>query len=71
MPCDRCENLGYTEYSLTSLDKEQNMSTARIFPSSEFLQPTDGDPHRSVVTESPDAIVGLFRLCRRRLLDIN
>ncbi|MDM9379361.1 cupin domain-containing protein [Chlorogloeopsis sp. ULAP01] len=29
----------------------------RIFNSSKFLQPTDGEPIRSVVTESKDAVV--------------
>src|SRR4028118_2172662 len=33
------------------------MSTTRIFNSSKFLQPTDGEPVRSVVTESKDAVV--------------
>ena len=33
------------------------MSTTRIFNSSKFLQPTDGEPIRSVVTESKDAVV--------------
>jgi quercetin dioxygenase-like cupin family protein len=33
------------------------MSTNRIFNSSKFLQPTDGEPIRSVVTESKDAVV--------------
>lgn len=33
------------------------MSTTRIFNSSKFLQPTDGEPIRSVVTESQDAVV--------------
>lgn len=33
------------------------MSAARIFNSSEFLQPTDGEPIRSVVAESKDAVV--------------
>lgn len=33
------------------------MSTTRIFNSSQFFQPTDGEPIRSVVTESKDAIV--------------
>ncbi len=33
------------------------MSTARIFNSSEFFQPTEGEPVRSVVTESEDAVV--------------
>ncbi|MDZ8054142.1 MAG: cupin domain-containing protein [Aulosira sp. ZfuVER01] len=33
------------------------MSTTRIFNSSQFLQPTDGEPIRSVVTESQDAVV--------------
>ncbi|WP_242041152.1 cupin domain-containing protein [Leptolyngbya sp. FACHB-261] len=33
------------------------MSTTRIFNSSNFLQPTDGEPIRSVITESKDAVV--------------
>jgi quercetin dioxygenase-like cupin family protein len=34
-----------------------NMDTPRIFKSSEFLQPTDAAPIRSVVTESKDAAI--------------
>jgi quercetin dioxygenase-like cupin family protein len=33
------------------------MSTIRIFKSAQFLQPVDGEPVRSVVTESQDAVV--------------
>ncbi|HEY9848431.1 MAG TPA: cupin domain-containing protein [Leptolyngbyaceae cyanobacterium] len=33
------------------------MNTTRIFNSSQFLQPTDGEPIRSVVTESENAVV--------------
>ncbi|MFM2313238.1 MAG: hypothetical protein RLZZ04_2514 [Cyanobacteriota bacterium] len=33
------------------------MSVKRIFTSSQFFQPTDGEPIRSVVTESQDAVV--------------
>jgi quercetin dioxygenase-like cupin family protein len=33
------------------------MDTNRIFKSSEFFQPTDGEPIRSVVTESANAVV--------------
>jgi quercetin dioxygenase-like cupin family protein len=33
------------------------MSIRRIFTSSQFFQPTDGEPIRSVVTESQDAVV--------------
>ncbi|NJM68486.1 MAG: cupin domain-containing protein [Acaryochloris sp. RU_4_1] len=33
------------------------MSQTRIFNSSHFFQPTDGEPIRSVVTESQDAVV--------------
>ncbi|MGL5081725.1 MAG: cupin domain-containing protein [Microcoleaceae cyanobacterium] len=33
------------------------MSTTRIFNSSKFFQPTDGEPIRSVITESQDAVV--------------
>ncbi|BAY17563.1 cupin 2 conserved barrel domain protein [Anabaenopsis circularis NIES-21] len=33
------------------------MNIERIFKSTDFFQPTDGEPIRSVVTESPDAVV--------------
>jgi quercetin dioxygenase-like cupin family protein len=33
------------------------LGTDRIFKSSQFLKPTDGEPIRSVVTESKDAVV--------------
>ncbi len=33
------------------------MSQSRIFDSSQFFQETDGEPIRSVVTESSDAVV--------------
>lgn len=33
------------------------MHPTRIFNSSQFFQPTDGEPIRSVVTESPHAVV--------------
>lgn len=33
------------------------MTATRIFHNSEFLQPTDGEPIRSVITESNDAVV--------------
>jgi quercetin dioxygenase-like cupin family protein len=33
------------------------MCITRIFTSSQFLQPNDGEPIRSVVTESKDAVV--------------
>jgi len=33
------------------------MSEPRIFNSSEFFQPTDGEPIRSVITESNNAVV--------------
>lgn len=33
------------------------MNTNRIFNSADFFQPTDGEPIRSVVTESNDAVV--------------
>lgn len=33
------------------------MSVQRIFTSSQFFQPSDGEPIRSVVTESQDAVV--------------
>ncbi len=33
------------------------MNQTRIFNSADFFQATDGEPIRSVVTESPDAVV--------------
>lgn len=33
------------------------MSASRHFKVAEFLQPADGEPIRSVITESPDAVV--------------
>lgn len=33
------------------------MTAERIFKSTDFMQPADGEPIRSVVTESPDAVV--------------
>ena len=39
------------------LKRDEKMSTTRIFNSSKFLQPTDEEPIRSVVTESKDATV--------------
>ncbi len=33
------------------------MNTTRIFNSSQFFQPTQGEPIRSVIAESPDAVV--------------
>jgi quercetin dioxygenase-like cupin family protein len=33
------------------------MDTSRIFSSSEFFQPTDGAPIRSVITESPESTI--------------
>jgi quercetin dioxygenase-like cupin family protein len=33
------------------------MNTTRIFNSAEFFQPTDGEPIRSVITESPAAVI--------------
>jgi quercetin dioxygenase-like cupin family protein len=33
------------------------MSLTRVFNSSQFLQPADGEPIRSVITESKDAVV--------------
>ena len=46
------------------------MSATRIFSSSEFFQPAEGEPIRSVITESRDAVVVawyVFRCsdCRR------
>jgi quercetin dioxygenase-like cupin family protein len=37
--------------------RKLSMQIARIFHSSEFFQPADGEPIRSVVTESSDAVV--------------
>jgi quercetin dioxygenase-like cupin family protein len=36
---------------------ESSMSPERLFKVSEFLQPADGEPIRSVITESADAAV--------------
>ncbi len=33
------------------------MNTKRIFNSSKFFQPSAGEPIRSVITESPDAVI--------------
>lgn len=33
------------------------METTRIFHSAEFWQPVDGEPVRSVITETPEAVV--------------
>lgn len=33
------------------------MSSDRVFRSADFLQPADGEPLRSVITESPEAAV--------------
>ena len=33
------------------------MKASRVFNSSEFFQPADGEPIRSVVTESKDAVI--------------
>ncbi|MBZ0091791.1 MAG: cupin domain-containing protein [Sulfuricellaceae bacterium] len=33
------------------------MSEARVFNSAEFFRPADGEPFRSVVTESKDAVI--------------
>ena len=33
------------------------MSIRRIFPSSQFFEPADGEPVRSVVTTTPDCVV--------------
>jgi quercetin dioxygenase-like cupin family protein len=33
------------------------MNTTRIFNSTEFFEPTDGEPIRSVITESPAAVI--------------
>lgn len=46
---------------MLSLAKNQtehdSMSTTRIFSSSEFFQTTDGEPIRSVITESKESVV--------------
>jgi quercetin dioxygenase-like cupin family protein len=45
-------------FCCNSLDRSRiNMSTTRIFKSSEFFQPTDGEAIRSVVSESKDAVI--------------
>ena len=36
------------------------MTTSRIFSSSDFFQPTDGEPIRSVITQSKDAVVVIW-----------
>jgi quercetin dioxygenase-like cupin family protein len=36
---------------------ESTMSPQRLFKLTEFLQPADGEPIRSVITESADAVV--------------
>jgi quercetin dioxygenase-like cupin family protein len=33
------------------------MNTSRIFHSAKFFQPNEGEPIRSVITESPDAVI--------------
>jgi quercetin dioxygenase-like cupin family protein len=33
------------------------MRSTRVFNSAEFFQPTEGEPIRSVITESPEAVV--------------
>lgn len=33
------------------------MIASRVFPSAKFFQPSKGEPVRSVITESPDAVV--------------
>jgi quercetin dioxygenase-like cupin family protein len=33
------------------------MTTSRIFSSADFFQPTDGEPIRSLITQSKDAVV--------------
>jgi len=38
------------------------MSTTRIFSSSEFFQPTDGEPIRSVITESQESVVVVWHI---------
>jgi quercetin dioxygenase-like cupin family protein len=41
---------------------KENMIPSRIFNTSEFVQIADGEPIRSVVTESPDAVVVMWYL---------
>lgn len=36
------------------------MALSRIFNTAEFIQTSDGEPIRSVVTESPDAVVVMW-----------
>ncbi|MGB3206290.1 MAG: cupin domain-containing protein [Crinalium sp.] len=38
------------------------MTLSRIFNTTEFIQLSDGEPVRSVVTESPDAVVVMWYL---------
>jgi quercetin dioxygenase-like cupin family protein len=33
------------------------MNSTRVFPSAQFFQPSEGEPVRSVITESADAVV--------------
>jgi quercetin dioxygenase-like cupin family protein len=40
----------------------REISMPRVFQSDKFFQPTDGEPVRSVVTESPDAVVVAWSL---------
>ncbi len=40
-----------------STDRLSKMHSTRIFNSSQFFQPTDGEPIRSVITESPAAVI--------------
>jgi quercetin dioxygenase-like cupin family protein len=39
------------------IDNLLKMNENRIFDSSKFFQPTDGEPIRSVITESPEATI--------------
>jgi quercetin dioxygenase-like cupin family protein len=41
----------------TCFESDQELNTTRIFNSSQFFQPTDNEPIRSVITESKDAVV--------------
>ena len=36
--------------------EDHAMQTQRIFPSADYLQPAAGEPVRSVVTETPEAV---------------
>jgi quercetin dioxygenase-like cupin family protein len=42
---------------MVPIDNIPTSSTTRIFNIAEFFQPTDGEPIRSVITTSPEAVV--------------